>query len=526
MSINQKIFLVLFNLILALGFYIDNKDALYTDLSSDSANIIPVCKKKDNPHLYKNDLYLDNIKDVEYYTPSYVESLRFLSKFSDGDYIQAQNILGFLNHLIHGLLWFYFFYTIRNDYWMALLMMLLTKGVIWPPGAELIGITELWTIMPRTVYAALLPLPYLLYVYLKRFKLPIAALVLGLILNFHPLSGIGGIIGYIALYVSYLYFNDKLTVSVFRDLGIVLFFCLVGMFPYLLTYLTSVKAELVSRPELYQLAFDKRINGTFSNPIAFIKDWHRGAFYFYFGGFLLFYFYDTSGGKKVFKMLLAVALCIFLSANLSVYIEQLVNKIFNLSIRMSFQLIRFQKFILVVFQIATFLFVVAFLSKYKIRDRYKMVLFVTFYVLLLFADLKPLSSLPLLGDDICTTTVPYTLKFREQEVSKREKDFNLMLDYIKTNTPTDAVFYGSYYIRAGAERSVVLDNKGASMIIEGNPEKFSQWYLDSMTFKSLTNKDKIDFLRMKKVTYILSKKDDWNFLIPVKVIGDTKLYKL
>ena len=525
MSTFQKIFLVVFNLILAVGFYIDNKNALYTDLSSDSANIIPVCKKKDNSLLYKNDLYLDNIKDVEYYTPAYVESLRFLSKFTEGDYLQAQNILGFLNHFIHGVLWFLLFYTIRKDYWLALLMMLLTKGVIWPPGAELIGITELWTIMPRTVYAALLPLPYLLFIYLNRFKLPLAALALGLILNFHPLSGIGGIIGYVALYVSYLYFNDKLSANVFKDMGIIFFFCVLGMFPYLFTYLTSVKAELVS-PEVYELAFNKRIRGVFSDPVAFIKDWHRGVFYFYLSGFILFYFYDSSFKKKVFKILTVVALSIFISANTSVYIEQMVNEILGLSVRMSFQLIRFQKFILVVFQVATFLLLVEVFSKYKVRNVYKVSTFIVFYLMLMFADIKPISNVPFLGDDICTTTLPYTLKFREKKVSQEDKDFNSMLDYIKTNTPKDAVFYGSYYIRVAAERSVVLDSKGASMIIEGNPEKFSQWYLDNVKLESLSSIDKIEFLKLKKVNYILSIKDDWDFMVPVKVIGETKLYKL
>ena len=522
----QKIFIVLFNLILALGFYLDNKNALYTDVSSDSANIIPVCKKIDNPLLYQNDLYLDDVKNVEYYTPAYVESLRFLSKFTGGEYLQAQNILGALCYFIHGLLWFFLFYTVRNDYWIALLMMLLTKGVIWPPGGELIGITELWTIMPRTVYTALLPLPYLLYIYLKRFKLPVAGLVLGLILNFHPLSGIGGIIGYIALYVSYLYFNNKLSYIVFKDLGIIFFFCILGMFPYLLTYLTSVKAELVSSPKLYELAFNKRISDVFSDPIAFIKNWHRGVFYFYFSGFILFYFYDSSTKKKVFKILTFVALSIFVSANSSVYIEQIVNEFFGLSVRMSFQLIRFQKFILVVFQVATFLLLVEVISKYRVRNVYSVSIFTIFYIMLMFADVKPVSNLPFLGDDICTTTLPYTLKFREKKVSLRDKDFNLMLDYIKTNTPKDAVFYGSYYIRAAAERSVVLDSKGASMIIEGNPEKFSQWYLDISRFESLTDKDKIEFLKMKKVTYILSENDDWNFYLPVQVIGKIKLYKL
>jgi hypothetical protein len=526
MNFSQKIFLIVFNLLLAVGFYIDNTTALFTDLSSDSANIIPVCLKKDNPELFKNDLYLSDLKDVEYYTPFYVDSLRFFSKFTNGDYLQAQNILGTLSHFAHGILWFLFFYTIRRSYWIALIMILLSKGVIWPPGGELFGITELWTIMPRTVYTALLPLPFLLYVYLKRYKIPIAALALGLILNFHPLSGIGGIVGYGSFYLSYLYFNGKLSLSVFKDLGIIALFCLIGMFPYLIVYLTSVKAELVGNPTLFELAFNKRIPHAFSDPLAFVMKWHRPIFYFYFLGFILFYFFDSSLNKKVFKILLGTALTIFLTANGSVYIEDLVNYVFNFSIRMSFQLIRYQKFILAVFQIATFLLIVELALKYKVKRVYKILSFCLFYVLLMFANTYPINKLPLIGDDIGTTTLPYSLKFRQKVISDEDKNFNLMLDYIKNNTAEDAVFYGSYYIRASCGRSAVLDSKGASMMIEGNPEKFSRWYAESTEFNSLDKQKKILFLKAKKVTHILSTGDEWDFLIPIKVIGNSKLYQI
>lgn len=524
MNIKQKIFLVIFNLLLALGFYLDNKTALYTDISSDSANIIPVCQKKDNPELFKNDLYLNDVKDVEYYTPFYVESLRLFAKFTNGDYLQAQNILGSIIHFIHGILWFLLFYNIRKDYWVALLMMLFTKGVIWPPGGELIGITELWTIMPRTAYAALLPLPFLLYKKLPKYNLICSALVLGFILNFHPLSGIGGIVGYGTLYISYLYFNNQIDKTIFRKLLTIALFCLIGMFPYLYIYLTKVNPEQVAEPALFESAFNRRIPKLFSNPIEFIKRWNRPVFYFYLISFFLFYFVDKSNKKKTFKTLLITSLIIFLTANLSVYIENIVNDIFNLSIRMSFQLIRFQKFILVIFQIALFLLLTNILSKTK--NFKKVGIFIVFYIALMFADISPLNKFPIIGDDICNTTLPMSLKFREKEISQDAKDFNQMLVYIKNNTPENAVFYGSFYVRSASERSVVLDNKGASMIIEGNPEKLSQWYLETTELNSLPQQEKITFLRSKKVTHILSEKDEWNFLEPIKIIGKTKLYQI
>src|SRR5690606_304837 len=149
-----------------------------------------------------------------------------------------------------------------------------------------------------------------------------------------------------------------------------------------------------------------------------------------------------------------------------------------------------------------------------------------FYITLMFSDLFPLNKLPLIGDDICTTTLPMSLKLREKEVSPDTKNFNEMLLYIKNNTPQDAIFYGSYYIRSASERSVALDNKGASMIIEGNPEKFSQWYAETTELKSLSEEEKIRFLKSKKVTHILSEKEEWSSLNPIKIIGKTKLYQI
>ncbi|MDO4728790.1 MAG: hypothetical protein Q4B43_07275 [Bacteroidota bacterium] len=527
MKKKQILFLILFNIILSIGFYIDNLGAFYTDVSSDSANIIPVCLKIDNPELYKGDLYLDQISNVEYYTPFFVESLRFCANFTDGNYLQAQNILGVFIHFIHGILWFLLFYNIKKDYWIALLMMLITKGVIWPPGGELMGVTELWTIMPRTFYTALLPLPFLLYKNLSKFNLIFSAFALGFILNFHPLSGIGGIVMYLSAYLGYLYFEKKIDRSFLKNLFLIGIFCLIGMFPYLYVYLTKVKTDIIIDKELFELAFNKRIPSIFSNPIDFIKQWNRPILYFYLLSFILFYFLDNSKSKKIFKILLFTSICIFLSANLSVYIEQITNYLFDKSIRMSFQLIRYQKFILVIFQISLFLLFTNLFTKFRFNDSRKFIIFISFYIVLMFADVAPLNKIPFIGDDICSTTIPNSLKFRTKEIPQEKIDFNQMLDYIQTNTNQNDIFYGSFYIRYACKRPVIMDGKGASMIIEGNPHKLIEWYMDTEHLNKLTPKDKINFLRSKNVSYILSTDDKWDFLeSPIKTIGNSKLYKI
>ncbi|QYS91340.1 hypothetical protein JJC04_00215 [Flavobacterium covae] len=161
-------FVVFFNLMIASGFYWQQKEATVLDLSSDLANIIPICKKIDDPSLFSKDLFLADIKDVEYYTPFYVETLRFIAKFVDHDYIKALNILGLITHFMFGILWYLAFLKMYRFSWIAFLMSILVRGIVWPPGGELLGISELWTIMPRTLFQAFLPLPFLIYTYQKK----------------------------------------------------------------------------------------------------------------------------------------------------------------------------------------------------------------------------------------------------------------------------------------------------------------------------------------------------------------------
>ena len=79
----KLLFVITINIIIAVAYFIDNKDASYSELSSDIQNIIPVAQKFDNPELFTHDLYLDNLSNVKYYTPFYVQSLRFIAKFTN-----------------------------------------------------------------------------------------------------------------------------------------------------------------------------------------------------------------------------------------------------------------------------------------------------------------------------------------------------------------------------------------------------------------------------------------------------------
>ncbi|MCG2611243.1 hypothetical protein LZZ90_06970 [Flavobacterium sp. SM15] len=523
----KGITLVLFlNLLLAFGFFYDFRNAGALDVSTDLANIIPICKKIDNPALFKNDLYLNDVNDVKYYTPFYVQLLRSCAKLTGGDYFQALNLTSFFTHLLYGITWFFLFYSIKKDYWIALFSSLLFRGVLWPPGGELMGISDLWTIMPRTVFMALVPLPFLAYLYLPKFKIIISALVLGLIVNFHPLTGVGVVIGYFSIFLIDAYFQKKIQSVIFwKELILAIICCLIGMFPYVMTYITNIKSDLNVDQQLFTQAFNLRLPPFFSSPLEFVKLWNRPVLLFFAATFICFAFFDSSKNRQLVKLLFFSGLIIFITANGVVYLEQFVNELLDKNLRMSFQLIRFQKLILVLLEIGFFLLLTELAKRFKISESLKRKSLFGFVLILVFSMTAPFSKLPFIGDDICATILPQSFKINGKITDQGKVDFEKMVIFVKQQTPDDSVFFGNFLLRSAANRSVVLDAKGAGMLIEGNPEKFVAWYQDIVRFEKLPSREKTAFLRNKKVNYILDK-NHWEDCELVKTIGEYRLYKL
>ena len=525
MKMYKWIIVLVINFAIAIGFYVEGTKANVTDISSDLANIIPVCLKLDNPKLFQNDLYLNDINNVKYYTPAFVELLRFNAKLFDGNYILGLSFLGATTHLVYGILWFLFFYTLKKDFWLALLFSLFFRGILWPPGGELFGISDLWTIMPRTIFISLAPIPLLLYFYLKKYRIFLAALSLGLILNFHPISGVGLAACYFAFYFYYSVFHsgDKAR-FIWANFFIATFGFLLGMLPYLLVYFLNVNGQLFDQT-LYDLAFHKRLGYIFSDPILFIAQWHRPILYFFGLLFILFYFFDSSKSKSVFKSLAFTVVFVFLAANISVYLESLINSLLGLNLRLSFQLIRFQKFIIILFQIGTYLLLFEVFRKFSISTRLKQGLLVLFLILCSLSIVFPFSKLPIVGDDLMSSILPNCFMVVPRADYGGNSSMSELISYIKNNTEKDAVFYGSFYIRTGAQRSVVLDGKGSSMIIEGNQAAFINWYLQTEKLKSLEKlSDKAAYLKSLGVNYVVSA-DQWPLELVISK-GNQHLYKL
>ena len=108
------------------------------------------------------------------------------------------------------------------------------------------------------------------------------------------------------------------------------------------------------------------------------------------------------------------------------------------------------------------------------------------------------------------------------------KTIDKMCEYIKVNTKESDVFLGYPMIRCAAQRSVVLDSKGASMLIEGNPLGLMQWHKEIEEIKNCkTTKDSLEFFKKKKVNYlILDHRNSVLGLKPIHKVETICLYKL
>ncbi|WP_034057562.1 hypothetical protein [Lacinutrix jangbogonensis] len=512
------------HLCIALGFYFGNLKANYSSLSGDLQNIIPVAQKFDNPELFKNDLYLDDINNVKYYTPFFVQSLRFVAKFTNADYVQALNVISAFCHLLFGILWFYLIYRFVPDFWIAVLVSFLIRGIVWLPGLEIWGIAELWSIMPRTVYIVFFPIPFL--VLNKSWKgLLFSAFLIGLIFNFHPITGLGGILLYLVFLVLLVFIFKMKNRATARN--ILFLFCALalGMLPFIVTYFGKTSSTVTYDMSAFTEAFNARIPAFFTEPLLYLQDWLHFKTLFYAVPILV-YLIISRDSKLHFKcaktIIILTAILIFLPS-ISVYVEHFVNTVLGLNLRIAFQLIRAQKVAI----IPSF-FAMAYSLQYvntKIKGNYFLpTLFSIYFIMLLVCKLPTFNAIPFAGDDIARSVLPNNLSFGSINPVK-ELSVDRMGQYILENTNQDAVIYGGHYYRGASKRSVILDSKGASMIIEGNPSQFIQWKKDQSRLSHAPSiEEKTAVLRSFGVNYIVSKKQFQLEVIHVE--GNFKLYLL
>jgi len=378
--------------------------------------------------------------------------------------------------------------------------------------------------MPRTFYIAVMPIPFLVLGKQQK-QLFWSAFLIGLIFNFHPITGLGGILLYLTfLLLVVLIFKFKNLVNI-KNIAILVLAIGIGMLPFILTYFGKTSSTVNYDMETFRAAFNTRIPEFFTQPILYLKQWLYFKTLFFTLPVLLYFIFlrKNNSHKKRIKLIVFLMGVLVLLPTLSVYVEQFINSAFGLNLRMSFQLIRAQKLAIV-----PSFFAIAYLLEYfnkKInRPPFLPILFSSFILVLLVCKLPAFKTIPFMGDDVSRSILPSTLSFGGKR-SNSVLDVDKMAKYIEQNTDMESVIVGGHLFRAASKRSVILDSKGASMLIEGNPKQLIQWKEDLERYKNVKSiEEEISVLNSLGANYIVSKID--YPLALVHKAGNLKLYKL
>ncbi|HPJ43622.1 MAG TPA: hypothetical protein PLY21_14945 [Spirochaetota bacterium] len=534
-TFKHLVVIVLLGLAFALGFYIDGREATVNNLSSDQWNILPVCIKLDHPELYKGDLFANDPNDIDYYTPFFVSGVRFCTKFSNDNYIEGLNKLNFLINFFYTVTWALFFYFLGMNLPVALIMTILVRGILWLPGFELWGAGALWTALPRTAFLALLPLPLLLMLPAVKNKYYhfAGALLLGIISNFHPISGLGLCL---SLWLTYCIHNCILSFHRTRNTlfqsFIVAALMIIGLSPYLYTYFIRV---LINGPYdhfLFNEMLSLRIGEQFQQPLLAISKFGQVKWILFIMmpilAIVIFRRKLPDEMRKSYVYYLILLIVVMSSSVLTVPTEQLIRKT-GVDLHMSFQLIRNVKFVMV--PVFVFYTLIIIFSIEKLRHHTQIALswgiLSVLLVLLVIARYDPLKSFPLVGDDFLRSTLPNAYSIRK-EIAYNDQDLDTMFKWINTNTGDYASFIGPSQLRTACRRSVIFDFKGASMLIEGNPGKYIEWAKrDLLLTKCKTPECEFDLYHEWGADYWLTDKPMISDRIsPLIITGRWHLYSL
>ena len=516
---------IVLNLAIALGFFVENRHKCHTVFVSDVLSITPIGVKFDDPSTYQKDLYLNDLDNVRYYTPFFVQPMRFFASIM-GNYIQGINLFGLLASLCFGLLWFFVLFRVTNSLWAALIVSVLMRGIVWLPGLEMWGISGLWSIMPRTIYYALMPLPFLFFNPNQKEKFPLVALLTGLVFNFHPISGLGGVIIFCGLYL-YAEWQGRfqlrpLVGRLLTTAGALL----LGMLPFIYNYFSKTDTSLEGYDAAaFKEAFYYRIPESFEDPMLFLEQWVAVKTLFFAVPLLLLLilsFYHKRLRVKAY-LLWGICLALLVLPLLSLYVESWINAGFGTNLRMAFQLVRIQKL-----AVLPGFFALAFLLT-ELKN-YKYVLpciFALFSVIILTCKSSFYDKIPFAGNDIARFILPESFNLTPSNRTPDCTSTDRMMTFIKANTPEDAVFVGPPIIRIGARRSVILDVKGSSSLIEGNPKRLIEWHQRRKKLDALTNmSERTLFFKESGADYLLTRHELQAHVELVHTEGKLNLYKL
>ncbi|MCC6862434.1 MAG: hypothetical protein IT158_27910 [Bryobacterales bacterium] len=466
-----------FALAVTLGFFWEGRQADFSQISGDQVNILTICVKKDHPELLKGDAIAGDPRSTAYYTPLFVDLVRLLSR-PGHEYLRGLNILLAVTSLIYMAGWYALFESWAGP-WLAGVLSFFSRGILWPPGNELWGVAGLWTMVPRTLFLALLP--WVLWLWIRHRGSwrgwPAAALGAGLLVNVHPLSGACVIAALAAAEMAWALSDGAGWRRAARRSVAGLVLMLAGMSPYLWTYFSGLgDASSVDSASLQQ-ALSMRMPGFLLDPLRYLKMWFRLKWLVLLLGPWLGCVLLRRRLRRHRGMLAALAVfsasCMAV-AGMAHGVEALLGRL-GVEVHFAFQLVRAGKYVLAPSLIVLSLCVAAastWLSRRFPWGRTAVIaLSGIVLVLTLFARQPVFRGVPVLGDDVARFLWPAWVPPRPLNVWFGQ-NMEPVLAWIRGNTDVDAKFAGPGLIRVGAMRSVIHDWVGAGMLVEGNPRAF------------------------------------------------------
>lgn len=521
---------------LLFGYYKDDADLTINRLSSDQWNIVPVMQKIQDTTLFAHDLYAGNLAGIKQYIPAFVQTGLYFSKFTNGNAIDGQRWFHLATFLIFFLLWYVLFFYLTKNSWYSLLLVLIARGILWPPGNEIWGIGDIIFFLPRTVFSSLVPVPFLCFALAlqqqKNHWYYIGFLALGLISNYHPISGVGVAFGALVALFCFTKFIVKtswvkaFSVSVLSGL---LF--LAGLYFFIQIYFTSEVSQKPPDPALFRSLLSERISGFFLNPISLYQGYNSVQWYIMIGMPILmsviFFRKFSVPHQRIVKFTWIYIVGITTTPLVFFYVEAGLAALNIAQLTMAFQLVRNSKYLLIG------LYILLAISGWHLFSRYPTVKKIStpaialgLFLMVSFLGKSYPNVFPMFRFDFFRGQLPDA--FTSKPYLPRKYDhLDTALAWIKINTPKDAVFAGETQLRAGALRSVAFDYKGASMLIEEDKIKYMAWANNNKIYEKLkTSQERINFFKQLGVEYLLTSQDSTANEALIKTFYEWKLYKL
>ena len=162
------------------------------------------------------------------------------------------------------------------------------------------------------------------FIFIKnKWRYIIGGFLLGFILNFHPITGLGGILIWFLLLFANKYLNQhRITLLQIAASFVAIF---IGMFPFILVYFTKTEIALDYDPILYQEAINERIAPFFFDTGLFLEQWLKTRYLFYVVPMVFLLFWTFIKAKEYFKnscILASISILLIVIPTISIPLEQ------------------------------------------------------------------------------------------------------------------------------------------------------------------------------------------------------------